>query len=150
EKVAVKVQYPDIEDIARADLRALRRILSIVQWFAPVQGLEGVYREVRAMILAELDFKAEAQNARRIAENFKHRADVEFPRVVAELTTTRVLTTVWEDGIKIGDVDRLEAAGVDRRRLAELVVEAYCQQIFVDGIYHADPHPGNVLIRKQG
>src|SRR5262249_47605954 len=51
---------------------------------------------------------------------------------------------------KIGDVDRLEAAGVDRRRLAELVVEAYCQQIFVDGIYHADPHPGNVLIRKGG
>ena len=64
DKVAVKVQYPDIDEIARADLRALRRILSIVQWFAPVQGLEGVYREVRGMILAELDFRAEAQNAR--------------------------------------------------------------------------------------
>jgi predicted unusual protein kinase regulating ubiquinone biosynthesis (AarF/ABC1/UbiB family) len=148
EKVAVKVQYPDIEQIARVDLRALRRILSIVQWFAPLQGLEGVYREVRDMILEELDFKAEAQNVRRIAANFKDRADVAFPRVVEELTTARVLTTVWEDGIKIGDLGRLDAAGVDRRKLAALVVEAYCQQIFIDGIYHADPHPGNVLIRR--
>src|SRR5262249_52081585 len=69
-------------------------------------------------------------------------------RVVEELTTTRVLTTVWEDGIKVGDLGRLDAAGIDRRKLAALVVEAYCQQIFIDGIYHADPHPGNVLIRK--
>jgi predicted unusual protein kinase regulating ubiquinone biosynthesis (AarF/ABC1/UbiB family) len=148
DKVAVKVQYPDIEDIARADLHALRRILSIVQWFAPVQGLEGVYREVRSVILAELDFRAEAQNVRRIAANFAKRADVRFPRVVEELTTTRILTTVWEDGIKVGDLGRLDSAGVDRRKLAALVVEAYCQQIFIDGIYHADPHPGNVLIRK--
>ena len=148
EKVAVKVQYPDIEAIARADLKALRRILSVVQYFAPLQGLDGVYREVRDMVLAELDFCAEAANTRRIAGNFRDRGDVHIPRVVAELTTARVLTTVWEDGIKIGDLHRLDAAGFDRKKLAALVVEAYCQQIFVDGIYHADPHPGNVLIRR--
>jgi predicted unusual protein kinase regulating ubiquinone biosynthesis (AarF/ABC1/UbiB family) len=148
EKVAVKVQYPDIEEIARADLRALRRILAIVQWVAPLQGLDGVYREVREMVLSELDFRAEAENARRIAANFKPRSDVAFPRVVESLTTSRVLTTLWEDGIKIADVARLDAAGVDREKLAAQVVEAYCQQIFVDGLYHADPHPGNVLIRR--
>ncbi len=148
EKVAVKVQYPDIERIARADLRALWRILKLVQIFAPVQGLEGLYREVRDMILEELDFRAEAENSRRIALNFRDREDVQFPRAVEALTTSRVLTTHWEDGIKIGDLARLDAFAIDRRRVAEMVVEAYCQQIFVDGIYHADPHPGNVLIRK--
>lgn len=148
EKVAVKVQYPDIEQTARADLRALRRILNIVQWFAPVQGLEGIYREVRDMILEELDFRREAENSRRIACNFAKRPEVIFPRVVEEMTTSRVLTTVWEDGIKVGDLMRLDAAGIDRRKVAAMVVEAYCQQIFIDGIYHADPHPGNVLIRK--
>ena len=148
ERVAVKVQYPDIEDIARVDLRALHRIFRVVQSFVPFQGLDGVFREVRTMILSELDFRAEADNARRIAENFKDRKDVAFPRVVEELTTSRVLTTYWEEGIRIGDLPRLDAANIDRRKLAELVVEAYCQQIFVDGIYHADPHPGNVLVRK--
>jgi ubiquinone biosynthesis protein len=148
EKVAVKVQYPDIELTARADLRALRRILDIVQWVTPLQGLDGLYREVRDMILEELDFRAEADNSRRIAANFRERADVKFPRIVEELTTSRVLTTYWEDGIKVGDVVRLDAAGIDRRKIAAMVVEAYCQQIFVDGLYHADPHPGNVLIRR--
>ena len=64
------MQYPDIEAIARADLKALRRILGIVQYFAPLQGLDGVYREVRAMVLSELDFCAEAENTRKIAANF--------------------------------------------------------------------------------
>ncbi len=149
EKVAVKVQYPDIEAIARADLRVLRRIIRIVQWFVPFQGLEGVYNEVRDMILEELDFHAEADNSRRIAENFKDRQDVVFPKVVAELTTKHVLTMLWESGIKIADIARLDAAKVDKTALAAIVVEAYCQQIFVDGIYHADPHPGNVLIRPR-
>ena len=147
ERVAVKVQYPGIEHMVRDDLRALRRIFRIVSWFVPFQGLDGVYREIRSMVLAELDFRAEAENARRIAANFTARPEVIFPRSVDELTTTRVLTTYWEEGIKIGDTARLDKAGLDRRAVAELVVEAYCQQIFVDGVYHADPHPGNVLVR---
>jgi predicted unusual protein kinase regulating ubiquinone biosynthesis (AarF/ABC1/UbiB family) len=147
ERVAVKVQYPGIEQMVRADLRALRRIFRIVSWFVPFQGLDGVYREIKSMVMAELDFRAEAENARRIAANFTARPEVMFPIPVDELTTTRVLTTVWQEGIKINDTPRLDAAGLDRRAVAELVVEAYCQQIFVDGVYHADPHPGNVLVR---
>jgi predicted unusual protein kinase regulating ubiquinone biosynthesis (AarF/ABC1/UbiB family) len=147
EKVAVKVQYPDIDAITRIDLRTLERIFGIVNRFVPYQGLEGVYREIRAMILAELDFRAEAENVKQIAANFPDRADVGFPTVIDELTTSRVLTTRWEDGTKVGDVKRLDAAGIDRKALAGLVVQAYCQQIFVDGLYHADPHPGNILVR---
>ncbi len=147
EKVAVKVQYPDIEEIVRIDLRTLKRIFGIVQGFVPYQGLDGVYREIKAMILEELDFKSEAENVGAVAKHFTEQKDVAFPRVVAELSTTRVLTTHWEDGIKISDLEKLDRAKIDRAALARRVVEAYCQQIFVDGVYHADPHPGNVLAR---
>lgn len=147
QRVAVKVQYPDIEAIVKSDLATLRRIFRIVQFFVPYQGLEDVYREIRAMLKAELDFRAEADNVERIAHNFADRKDVVFPTVVRELSTQRVLTTHYESGVKVGDLSRLDRAGVDRGAVARLVVELYCQQIFTDGVYHADPHPGNLLVR---
>jgi predicted unusual protein kinase regulating ubiquinone biosynthesis (AarF/ABC1/UbiB family) len=146
-KVAVKVQYPDIEEIVRRDLNTLRRIFRIIGWFVPYQGLEELYREIRAIILEELDYRAEAANAARIAANFEGRRDVAFPRVVEELSTARVLVTHFEAGCKITDRAGVKAAGLDRGQLARQVVEVYCQQIFTDGIYHADPHPGNLLVR---
>ena len=147
QRVAVKVQYPDIETIVKSDLATLRRIFRIVQFFVPYQGLEDVYREIRSMLWAELDFRAEADNVERIARNFGDRKDVVFPTVVRELSTQRVLTTNFESGIKVGDLGKLDRAGVDRGAVARLVVELYCQQIFTDGVYHADPHPGNLLVR---
>ncbi|RMH36069.1 MAG: AarF/ABC1/UbiB kinase family protein [Deltaproteobacteria bacterium] len=146
-KVAVKVQYPDIEDIVRSDLKTLRRIFRIVEWFLSYEGLDQVHAEISSMILDELDFRMEARNIDRIAENFLDRSDVAFPRVVDAYSTERVLTTLFEDGVKIGDVAALDARGIDRSAVARLVVELYCQQIFTDGVYHADPHPGNLLVR---
>jgi ubiquinone biosynthesis protein len=148
EKVAVKVQYPDIEEIVRIDLRALRRIFGVLRRFMPEWGFETIYREIREMLLAELDYRKEAEAVRRIAANFKNRPDVRLPRVMAEHSTARVLTTEWMSGTKVGDMTGLAADGVDRRKAARLVVDAYCQQIFIDGIYHADPHPGNLLLCK--
>jgi ubiquinone biosynthesis protein len=147
--VAVKVQYPDIEQIVRSDLRTLQRIFGIVGWFVPYHGLDEIYREVRAIVLAELDYRAEADNGRRIGVNFEGRGDVRFPQVVAELSTSRVLTTHFETGCKISDIASLRRLGLDRTALARQVVEVYCQQIFSDGIYHADPHPGNLLVRRE-
>ena len=148
-KVAVKVQYPDIEEIVRRDLNTLRRIFRIVEWFIPYQGLEELYREVRAIVMEELDYRAEAENAARIGANFEGRTDVAFPRVVAELSTERVLVTHFEAGVKITDKAGVKQLGLERGELARQVVEIYCQQIFTDGIYHADPHPGNLLVRPQ-
>ncbi|HXU68435.1 MAG TPA: AarF/UbiB family protein [Polyangia bacterium] len=148
EAVAVKVQYPDIEEIVAIDLRALRRIFGVISWFVPYQGMEQLYREIRAMVLQELDFRGEADNVERIAAQFTNRVGVGFPKVRRELSTARILTTEWIDGAKVSDRARLNAMGIDRSRLARAVVTAYCQQIFSDGVYHADPHPGNILVRK--
>ena len=149
-KVAVKVQYPDIEEIVRIDLATLRRIFGVISWFLPYHGLEGVYREIREMILQELDFKKEADNVERIAKNFVGNDMIGFPLVRRELSTARVLTTEWIDGAKVSDKARLLTMGVDLPRLARSVVHAYCQQIFTDGVYHADPHPGNLLVQPGG
>jgi predicted unusual protein kinase regulating ubiquinone biosynthesis (AarF/ABC1/UbiB family) len=146
--VAVKVQYPDIEEIVAIDLRALRRIFGVINWFVPYRGMEQLYREIRAMVLQELDFRGEADNVERIAAQFATRSGVGFPKVRRELSTARILTTEWIDGVKVSDRARLNALGIDRSKLARAVVTAYCQQIFSDGVYHADPHPGNILVRK--
>lgn len=147
-RVAVKVQYPDIDRIVRSDLRALRRIISIIQRFISYQGLDAVYREIRSIIIQELDFTREAEHLERISANFEGRSDVAFPRVLRELSTRRVLTTEFVDGVKANDLRGLEALKVDRSTLARLVIETYCQQIFHHGIYHADPHPGNILVSE--
>jgi ubiquinone biosynthesis protein len=148
EQVAVKVQYPDIEALVRADLRTLRRIFHIIEYFVPYRGLDQVYREIRETILAELDFHSEAENLGRISANFTGRTDVTFPKVWGDYSTQRILVTDWIDGVRIGDIAGLEARGLDRTALATLVVHAYCKQIFTDGVYHADPHPGNILVQK--
>jgi len=146
-KVAVKVQYPDIEEVVRRDLNTLRRIFWIIGWFVPYQGLGELYREIRAIVMEELDYHAEANNAERIAANFIGRTDVAFPTVVHELSTSRVLVTHFEAGCKITDRLGVKQLGLDRTQLARQVVEIYCQQIFTDGVYHADPHPGNLIVR---
>jgi predicted unusual protein kinase regulating ubiquinone biosynthesis (AarF/ABC1/UbiB family) len=147
ESVAVKVQYPDIEEIVRTDLRALKRIFGILRWFMPDYGFDTIYGEIREMVLAELDFRLEAAAIQRIAANFEGRPNVRLPGVIAEFSTARVLTTQWIDGVKVSDADGLRAQQIDRRKAAQICVEAYCQQIFVDGLYHADPHPGNLLLQ---
>ena len=150
EKVAVKVQYPGIESIVATDLRALRRIVKVVSRLLPDWGWNAIHTEVQHMVLAELDFRQEAEAMAEIAKNFAGRSDVLIPRVIAEYSTARVLTTQWMDGIKVGDIAGIEAAGIDRLQAGRRCIEAYCKQIFVDGVYHADPHPGNLLLVPQG
>ena len=149
-RVAVKVQHRDIDRIVRLDLTTIRRILGIVQWFVPVQGLDAYHHQVKALLSQELDFALEADNIERISKNFADNVRVVFPKPARDLCTKRVLTTTYVEGVKISDVRALEALGVDKKDLAERLVRLYCQMIFVDGIYHADPHPGNVLVREDG
>jgi len=148
--VAVKVQHKDIDEVCRLDLTTIRRIMQIVSFFFPIQGLDVSYQQIREMIGRELDFDGEANNIELISAHFAHDDKVGFPKVIRELSTGRVLTTTFLDGIKIGDLAKLEKAGIDRSELARRVVRTYCQMIFVDGVYHADPHPGNMLVTRSG
>lgn len=152
EKVAVKVQYPDINRMVRSDLKTFRRILQIIAFFLPAHGLDVVYTEISQMLLAELDFTEEARNLRIIAANFADEEElpVAFPGVIDDLSTSHILTTSYIEGIKVSDVDHLRAAGYDTGHLGRQIVDIYCKQIFEHGIYHADPHPGNVLIGADG
>ncbi len=154
-RAAVKVQHHGIEEVVRLDLKTIRQIMRIVQWFVPVQGLDNYYREIRTLLLEELDFAREAQNIIRIRANFVgENVDsdtvprVDTPEVVPELSTSRVLTLTFVEGIKVGAVDEIDRLGLNRKDLAKQIVHAFCQMIFVDGVYHADPHPGNLLVQK--
>jgi hypothetical protein len=93
DKVAVKVQYPDIEEIVRTDLRALRRIFAVLGRFMPEWGFDTIYREIREMVLSELDYRKEAEAMRAHRRQLQAPPDVLLPRVVAEHSTARVLTT---------------------------------------------------------
>lgn len=148
--VAVKVQHQDIDEIVRLDLKTIRRIMHIVQWFVPVQGLDAYYHQIKDLLSQELDFNGEADNIEKIAKNFEKDPRVHFPVPVRELSTSRVLTTTFVEGKKLTDLAGLDAMGIDKKELASRLVRVYCQMIFVDGIYHADPHPGNILVNSDG
>lgn len=161
-QVAVKVQHADIERTAKSDLGTIRIILSIVAAVVGIPGLRRVFPEIRALILGELDFAREADNLRTIAANFSGDRTagstggpapgrkVIFPEVIAELSTQRVLVTTFMEGVKISDVEALLRLGLEPRTIAERVVSAYCEMVFRHGFYHADPHPGNILVQADG
>jgi len=149
-RVAVKVQHADIEEIARLDLESIRRILNLVQMVVRIRGMESYHEDIRQLIREELDFEQEARNIAIIAQNFAGSADVHFPAVVHELTTQRVLTTEFVEGTKVTDFARLAELGVDRKALAQRILRVVCQMVFIDGVYHADPHPGNILVHADG
>ncbi|MBN2392890.1 MAG: AarF/ABC1/UbiB kinase family protein [Anaerolineae bacterium] len=149
-QVAVKVQYVGIEVIARQDLRTIKGLLSFYGFFFRIKGLGNVHGQFSEMIGEELDFRLEAQHIETIAANFVGNPHVLFPKVVHELSSERVLTTEYMHGVNIADLEKLAELNIDRQALAERVVTAYCQMIFRDGIYHADPHPGNILVQPDG
>ena len=147
--VAVKIQYPGIERIVGADLKILGRIFKIVEFFTKHQGLDDAFKEIQHLVLDELDYTKEAKHTRQAKELFLNAPNVKVPVVVDALCSPRVLTTEFEEGFKITNLSKLHGAGLDRHKVAEVIVEAYCKQIFSEGIYHADPHPGNLLVRPK-
>lgn len=149
-EVVVKVQHADIEEIARIDLEIIRRLTRVISFFFDIKGMNHLYTQVRQMIEEELDFTREAEAMRRIGDNLKTQENLFVPEVHPEYSTARVMTTTWYDGVKISHLAQLEAWQIDRQELAARLLRAYCQMLFKDGYYHADPHPGNILVRQDG
>ncbi|HXR25937.1 MAG TPA: AarF/UbiB family protein [Candidatus Binataceae bacterium] len=146
-RCAVKVQYPRIEAIVNADLRNLEFTLRLLAWVEPDFDFRVIAREILKYIPMELDFVNEARNSEIIAANFAQRRDVVIPHIYRELTTRRVLTMELVDGIRVTDLDALEQAGIDKHEVAQKLIEIFTQQILRDGFFHADPHPGNILVQ---
>ena len=145
--VAVKVQYPGIWDIVRTDLDSIRFLLRILAVLERNLDFGPIIEEVSRNVPLELDFINEGHNAELIAANFGSRRDIIVPRIHWAYTTRRVLVMELLEGIKITDVDSLEGAGIDLQAVSQLVTDAYCEQLFLHGVFHADPHPGNLFVR---
>ena len=148
--VAVKVQYPWLRDSLGADLKVLRGLARILiaittrgRWR---MDFERFFAEFAEGLAEELDFEAEARAASEIAANLSGDPGVKVPRVIASHTRTRVLCMTYHPSVNIADRAGLKALGVEPAMVLEIVARAYAKQIFEDGLFHADPHPGNLFV----
>jgi ubiquinone biosynthesis protein len=146
--VAVKVLYPKIEQIIRTDLGVLRSLLPVIRRLTPVNRVERVLDQLSAMLSRETDYQNERANIAAMSALFAGRSDVVVPAVIEELTAGGVLTLSFEHGAKITDVESQRAQGIDPEAVARLLIECYFAMLFEHGVFHADPHPGNFLVRQ--
>jgi ubiquinone biosynthesis protein len=150
-RVAVKVQRPGVREQVLLDLETLDEVASLLERFSRVTrsvDVGALLDQFRHTILAELDYEQEARNMAALARNLREVPAVLVPLPIHDYTTGRVLTMDYVAGTKITAVTPVEWTEVDGRPLADALFRAYLQQILVDGFFHADPHPGNVLLTE--
>ena len=146
--VAVKVQYPWLRDSLRADLAVVAALLRL--W--PGRGRAErarLFAEFASGLREELDFEREARVGAEIGRNLAGDARIVVPEIVASHSTARVLTMRYHPAVGLGDRAALDRLGVPRAEVLEIVARAYASQIFVDGLFHADPHPGNLFVLEE-
>jgi predicted unusual protein kinase regulating ubiquinone biosynthesis (AarF/ABC1/UbiB family) len=150
ENVVIKILRPNIEQIVDVDMSAIRVVGGWLKRYRPVSDrvdVPAIVEEFAAILQAELDYLSEGKNAETFAANFEGDGSVHVPRVVWNRTTRRVLTLEDVTAIKITEYEAITAAGVNRAEVAERLLSTYLKQIFEDGFFHADPHPGNLFVR---
>lgn len=152
-EVVVKIRRPGISVQMETDLEILLEVARFADrhtvW-GKVYRTSAVVQELQRAVLEELDFRNEAENALRIRENLRLRKDVIIPRIYTGQTSAAVLTMEKVCGIKFNQPNSLEAAGHDRAQIARLLVDIMFEQIFINGFFHADPHPGNLAVSGDG
>lgn len=153
EEVVVKVQRPGLLKLFKIDLEILKGITRYFQnhpeWGKGRDWL-GIYDECCRILYEEIDYLNEGRNADTFRRNFRDEDWVHVPRVYWRYASPRVLTLEYLPGIKISHYEALEAAGLDRKAIAQLGAKAYLQQLLNDGFFHADPHPGNIAVSPEG
>ena len=151
--VAVKVQRPEIGERIAGDLQVLQDIAQFLSTRTESGrrfDLPGMVEEFKTAITSELDYTREADNLRLIGGNLEEFETILIPQPVDDYTTPRVLTMDYVSGTKVTAISPVVALDLRRDVLAETLVRAYLKQIVIDGVFHADPHPGNILITEQG
>ncbi|MFC4989210.1 ABC1 kinase family protein [Saliphagus infecundisoli] len=152
-EVAVKVRRPEVEELVEADLRVIRWSLPILMYFVDDSrafSLENLADEFARTIREEMDYEREATMLAEIRSNFAGDDRFAVPAVIESHSGPRVLTMEYVGGTKINDVEELERRGIDRSRIAENLERAYLRMIIDDGVFHADPHPGNLAVDDEG
>ncbi len=150
DEVAVKVQHEHIPKLANIDLDLFENVNNLAARIFKIKGMREVASEVRVMIEEELDYGQEGRNMDLMQESIGSEENVIVPKIYKELSTDRLLVSGFCEGVKINNLQQLDAWGIDRRKLTKDVLELCCKMVLKDGLYHADPHPGNILVNEKG
>lgn len=154
QEVAIKVQRPDIQSIVQTDFRTLRIIIWVVDHLIPLPkgfiNFNVLFQELKQVIERELDFAQERNSLLQFKERFKNIESVKIPEVYSDLSTSKVLVMEWVEGVKVTDVEKLDQLEINRTKLAQQLLEVFLPQWLEPGLFHADPHSGNVLVTKEG
>ncbi|MFN7249355.1 MAG: ABC1 kinase family protein [Anaerobacillus sp.] len=149
ERVAVKIQRPNIHKVIETDLEILHDIAMLAErrldWAAKYQ-LCDIVDEFAKSLRAEVDYSLEGRNSEKIAQQFEGNSEIYMPKVYWDYSSQKVLTMEFVEGTKLNELAKIEKLGYNRKVIAERVVNAIFKQILVDGFFHGDPHPGNVLV----
>ncbi len=152
-RVVVKVQRPGIDESVRVDLSVLEELGRVIQTrttWGREYHVEDLVAEFSARLREELDYRIEARNAAAIAATMPDDAHIRVPFVYEELSTSRVLVMEWLDGASVREVDWSGVRVADRVELADSLLRTFLEQMLQEGVFHADPHPGNVMLLTDG
>lgn len=148
--VVVKIQRPQIEKIIATDLAALRTVARWLQHYKPIRKRADVHQlldEFTTILYQEIDYLAEGKNAETFNQNFSNYPGVRVPKVFWSHSTRQVLTLENVLAIKITDYKAITLSNISRAEVASRLLDTYLKQIFEDGFFHADPHPGNLFVQ---
>ena len=147
--VVIKIQRPKAKEMMERDIEILKKVSGFIKWtpfdtpFDPIEVLDEIWVSTKK----ELDFLQEAENMRRFCYHHRKIEKISCPKVYQKYSSSQILVMEYIEGIKIGDIQKLKEKGYDVEKIGKDFVNDYLQQIFEDGFFHADPHPGNILIR---
>jgi predicted unusual protein kinase regulating ubiquinone biosynthesis (AarF/ABC1/UbiB family) len=153
EEVAVKVQRPNLAATIKGDLVILKKVAKFAERFPQLNenaDWAGMLREFDTTIHEEMDYAAEGHNAERFRENFKNWSNIHVPTIHWDLTTSKVLTMEFIHGTKVTDLAEQAKVNIDPAKVNRLLIKTYLKQLLEDGFFHADPHPGNLLVMPDG
>jgi predicted unusual protein kinase regulating ubiquinone biosynthesis (AarF/ABC1/UbiB family) len=153
EEVAVKVQRPNLNAIIKGDIEILRKVTKFAERFPSLNAnadWAGMLREFDETVHEEMDYSAEGKNAERFTESFKEWTNIHVPKIYWNATSSKVLTMEFIHGDKVTALEDLKARGVSPEKVNRLLIKTYLKQLLEDGFFHADPHPGNLLVMPDG
>jgi len=153
EEVAVKVQRPNLEAIIKGDVVILKKVARFAERFPQLNenaDWAGMLREFDVTIHEEMDYAAEGHNAEKFRENFKNWTNIHVPKIYWHATTSKVLTMDFIHGTKVIDLEEQRRQNISPEKVNRLLIKTYLKQLLEDGFFHADPHPGNLLVMPDG